>query len=128
MPLFSVFMADVHEYVGIFYQVHPMGNVAIAGKAISRLAHLKRTAGGRLGFLQGDSLAIIWNFIAKLEAQALVVQLAKGLYDVKQEKAKLGRGVLKARPSTPPPSARQFQDHVMFTPQKRARPKVLGDE
>ncbi|OAQ34897.1 hypothetical protein K457DRAFT_719871 [Linnemannia elongata AG-77] len=71
MPLFSVFMADVHEYVGIFYQVHPMGNVAIAGKAISRLAHLKRTAGGRLGFLQGDSLAIIWNFIAKLEAQAL---------------------------------------------------------
>lgn len=73
-----------------------MGNVPIAGKAISRLAHLPRTAGSLPGFLQGDSLAIIWNFIAKLEDQALVVQLAKGLYDVKQEKAKLGRGVLKA--------------------------------
>ncbi|ORZ27812.1 hypothetical protein BCR41DRAFT_383520 [Lobosporangium transversale] len=75
----SVFMADVHGFVGIFYQ-------------------------------------------ASLETQAPLIQLAKEFNEVEQEKAASFRRV--NRSITPPPPARRFQDHVLFTPQKKQRRKT----
>ncbi|KAF9213727.1 hypothetical protein BGZ59_004930 [Podila verticillata] len=93
----SIFMANVHGFVGVFYQVRPMGDTAIAGKTTSDLVHLPPTAGGLKASLQGNSLAIIWNFLASLETQAPIVQLAKDLYDVEHEKANFTRAILRNR-------------------------------
>ncbi|KAF9203139.1 hypothetical protein BGZ59_001795 [Podila verticillata] len=124
----SIFMADVHGFVGVFYQVRPMGDIAIAGKTTSDLVHLPRTAGGLKAFLQGSSLAILWNFLASLEAQAPVVQLAKELHEVEHEKANFTRAIHRNRAFAPPPVQRRFQDHVLFTPQKkRPRAKTQDD-
>ncbi|KAF9335351.1 hypothetical protein BG006_000294 [Podila minutissima] len=98
----SVVMADVHGFVGLFYQVRPMGDIAIASKTASDLA--------------------------SLEAQAPIVQLAKELHEVEQEKAKLSRGVYGEQASSPPPVQRRFQNRVRFTPQKkRPRSKAKDD-
>ncbi|KAG0247022.1 hypothetical protein BG011_002204 [Mortierella polycephala] len=119
----SIFMADVHGFVGVFYQVRPMGDIAIAGKTTSDMVHLPRTAGGLKAFLQGNSLAIIWNFLTSLEAQAPIVQLAKELHEVEHEKAKFTRAIHRNGASTPPPVQRRFQDHMLFSPQKK-RPRA----
>ncbi|KAG0356587.1 hypothetical protein BG005_004493, partial [Podila minutissima] len=119
------------RFVGLFYQVRSMGDIAIASKTASDLVHLPRTAGGLKAFLQGNSLAIIWNFLTSLEAQAPIVQLAKELHEVEQEKAKSSRGVRgvhRNQASFPPPVQRRFQNHVQFTSQKkRPRSKTQDD-
>jgi hypothetical protein len=50
-------------FLGVFYQAKPMGDIAIAGKTISTIVHLPRSAGTLEEFLEGRSLAIIWNFM-----------------------------------------------------------------
>ncbi|KAF9318826.1 hypothetical protein BG006_003123 [Podila minutissima] len=65
---------------------------------------------------------------ASLEAQAPIVQLAKELHEVEHEKANFTRAIHRNRASTPPPVQRRFQDHVLFTPQKkRPRAKTQDD-
>ncbi|GJJ77246.1 hypothetical protein EMPS_09605 [Entomortierella parvispora] len=121
----SIFMADVHGFVGVFYQVRPMGDIAIAGKTTSDVVHLPRTAGGLKGFLESNSLAIIWNFLTSLEAQAPTINVAKEVYDLEQEKAEFARAIHRKRSSTPPTVQRKFQGHVMLTPQKkRTKPNL----
>ena len=47
----------------MFYQVKPMGDIAIAGETTSTMVHLPRSAGGLETFLEDNSFAIMWNFV-----------------------------------------------------------------
>ncbi|KAF8926572.1 hypothetical protein BGZ47_002656 [Haplosporangium gracile] len=115
----SVMMADVAGFVGIFYQVKPMGDIAIAGETTSTMVHLPRTAGGLESFLDDNSLAILWNFVAYLEKQGQKVLRAKERHDVTLEKAKLAKGVAMSSDTTHAASAKKFPNNVMLTPSKK---------
>ncbi|KAF9103540.1 hypothetical protein BGX27_010537 [Mortierella sp. AM989] len=90
----SILMADIFGFMGVFYQVQPMGKVAIAGKITSSFVHLPRTEGALEEFLEGDSLAVIWNFISYLEKQGLRLVRAKDRFKVTQEKARLSNALI----------------------------------
>ncbi|KAF9110348.1 hypothetical protein BGX30_008015, partial [Mortierella sp. GBA39] len=115
----SVMMADVAGFVGIFYQVKPMGDIAIAGETTSTMVHLPQTAGGLETFLEDNSLAIMWNFVAYLEKQGQKVLRAKERRDVTLEKAKLAKGVAMSSDTTHATSANKFRNNVMLTPSKK---------
>ncbi|KAF8924956.1 hypothetical protein BGZ47_003557, partial [Haplosporangium gracile] len=115
----SILMADVCGFTGIFYQVQPMGSIAIAGKTTSTSVHLPRTAGALEAFLEAGSLAIIWNFISYLEKQGSKVVRAKERFQVAHEKAKLAAGLAFPRSSTSPPRNRTFEHNVTFSPAKK---------
>ncbi|KAF8923265.1 hypothetical protein BGZ58_003147, partial [Dissophora ornata] len=59
----SVHVADVAGFIGMFYQVRPMGEITIAGRTTPETVHLPRNKGDLLNFLEDSSLAIIWNLI-----------------------------------------------------------------
>ncbi|KAG9061656.1 hypothetical protein KI688_007237 [Linnemannia hyalina] len=107
-----VMMADVAGFVGIFYQVKPMGDIAIAGETTSTMVHLPRSAGGLEAFLEDISHAIMWNFM---------VLRAKERHDVVLEKAKMANGVKMSSDTTHSASEKKFQNNMMLTPsQKRS--------
>ncbi|KAF9313048.1 hypothetical protein BG003_005658 [Podila horticola] len=89
----SAVMADVAGFVGIFYQVKPMGDIAIAGETTSTMVYLPRSAGGLEPFLEDNSLAIMWNLVAYLEKQGRNMLRSEERHDVALERAKLAKGV-----------------------------------
>ncbi|KAF9407701.1 hypothetical protein BGZ76_006061, partial [Entomortierella beljakovae] len=89
------------RFVGVFYQVQPMGKIATAGKTTSTLVHLPRTEGALEEFLEGGSLAIIWNFMSHLEQQGLRLLRAKERFKVTQEKARLANTLTRPSKSAP---------------------------
>ncbi|KAF9586498.1 hypothetical protein BGW38_003623 [Lunasporangiospora selenospora] len=116
----SVLMADVYGFVGDFYQVKPMGDIAIAGKTTSTVVHLPRTSGALEEFLEDSSLAIIWNFMSYLEEQGPKIVRAKERFELIQEKAALANALSRPpRSSTPSPVNRIFQQSVNLTPSKK---------
>ncbi|KAG0013414.1 hypothetical protein BGZ80_011099 [Entomortierella chlamydospora] len=84
----SVMMADVAGFVGIFYQVKKMGDIAIAGKTTSTTVALPQDAESFDRFLEDGSLAIMWNFISHLEKQGQKVLRAKQRYDAMSRSTK----------------------------------------
>ncbi|KAF9292919.1 hypothetical protein BGZ74_000116 [Mortierella antarctica] len=115
----SVMMADIAGFIGIFYQVRPMGDIAIAGETTPTMVHLPRNVGGLETFLEDNSLAIIWNFVAYLEKQGRKVLRAKERHDVVLEKAKLVQGVRWSSNTTYSAPEKKVQNNVMLTPSKK---------
>ncbi|KAF9539696.1 hypothetical protein EC957_005113 [Mortierella hygrophila] len=98
----SVFMADVIGFVGTFYQVCPMGDVHIAGRTTNSMVFLPHTPGGLELFLQSKSLAIICNYIARLEAQGPELMKAYEMHDQRQELNQHADSLSLGHPWTPP--------------------------
>ncbi|KAG0004806.1 hypothetical protein BGZ79_008051 [Entomortierella chlamydospora] len=73
----SVMMADVAGFVGIFYQVKKMGDIAIAGKTTSTTVALPQDAESFDRFLEDGSLAIMWNFICHKIKQCIEADYGK---------------------------------------------------
>ncbi|KAF9945046.1 hypothetical protein BGZ70_004094 [Mortierella alpina] len=120
----SILMADIAGFVGITYQVQPMGDILVAGEAASGMMHLPRTKGGLEAFLEGSSLALLWNYVERLEAQGRALSHAKERHEVELEKQRLARGVAAMQPSSSqPPLSKAFYDTVTLTP-SRKRVKV----
>ncbi|KAG0307107.1 hypothetical protein BGZ98_001046 [Dissophora globulifera] len=117
----SVLMADVFGFVGVFYQVKPMGDIAIAGKTTSTLVHLPRTAGALEVFLQDQSLAILWNFMLHLEQQGPKVIRAKERFELAQEKTTLERALSMSRVDVPSAISKTFQHNVTLAPSKKRK-------
>ncbi|KAG0278379.1 hypothetical protein BGZ96_002406 [Linnemannia gamsii] len=124
----SVLMADVAGFVGTIYQVKPLNEIAIAGEIADTTVSLPQTRATLMAFLADNSLAMMWNYVSRLEAQGQSVSEAKELHDLALEKAKLerakrGRGQLS--PDSPPFMVqKRFQDNVILTPTKK-RVKIL---
>ncbi|KAF9975043.1 hypothetical protein BGZ75_000647 [Mortierella antarctica] len=115
----SIMMADITGFVGITYQVRPMGDIMVAGETAAMM-HLPRTRGGLEAFLEGSSLASLWNYIDRLEAQGEALSNAKERHEVELEKGRLARGVAAMLPSSSqPPMPKPFNDTVTLTPSKK---------
>ncbi|KAG0306838.1 hypothetical protein BGZ99_001664, partial [Dissophora globulifera] len=108
----NVLMADVFGFVGVFYQVKPMGAIAIAGKTTSTLVQLPRTVGELEEFLEGNSLGIIWNFVSYLEQQGPRIIRAKERFNSAQVRARLSDAIASSPGGTPPPVNRTYQHNL----------------
>ncbi|KAF9970336.1 hypothetical protein BGZ73_006961 [Actinomortierella ambigua] len=115
----SVLMADVAGFVGTFYQVCPMGDIHTAGRTADSAVFLPHTPGSLELFLQSKSLAIICNYIAKLEAQGVDLSKAYDLHDSQQELQQHADGLALGRPRTPPHQSTKIRSNVVLTPSKR---------
>ncbi|KAF9975897.1 hypothetical protein BGZ65_008057 [Modicella reniformis] len=115
----NVLMADVSGYVGVFYQVIYMENIAVAGRATSHLVHLPSTEGALLDFLFSPSLAIMWNYVEHLEAQGPQLRRRKDRHEVMVSKTKLAEGL--ARPGNEASCVveRRFENNVVLSPPKK---------
>ncbi|KAF9578242.1 hypothetical protein BGW38_006065, partial [Lunasporangiospora selenospora] len=119
----SVLMADVAGFVGTIYQVKPLNEIAVAGETADTTVSLPRTRATLMAFLGDHSLAMMWNYVSRLEVQGQSVSEAKELHDLALEKAKLerakrGRG--QSSPDSPPAMIqKRFQDNVTLTPTKK---------
>ncbi|KAF9400788.1 hypothetical protein BGX21_003515 [Mortierella sp. AD011] len=115
----SVMMADVAGFVGIFYQVKKMGDIAIAGKTTSTTVTLPQEAGSFDRFLEDGSLAILWNFISHLEKQGRKVLRAKQRYDAMSRSTKFVQSVTRSSNVSKPTVERKFENNVTLSPPKR---------
>ncbi|KAF9163284.1 hypothetical protein DFQ26_002740 [Actinomortierella ambigua] len=124
----SILMADVAGFVGVIYQVKPLKGITVAGETVHTPVSLPRTRATLMAFLEDASLAIMWNYIAHLEAQGRLVSDAKELHESALEKAKMERAKSWRNYSTvDAPQAtvqKRFRENVILTPSKR-RVKVL---
>ncbi|KAG9065521.1 hypothetical protein KI688_001809 [Linnemannia hyalina] len=124
----SVLMADVAGFVGVIYQVGPLKGIAVTGETAHATVSLPLTRATLMAFLEDNSLAIIWNYVSRLEAQGQSVSDAKELHELALEKAKLER-VKRGRDQSSHDSPQatvqiRFQDDVILTPSKK-RVKIL---
>lgn len=115
----SVFMADVAGFVGTFYQVCPMGDVHIAGCTTNSVVFLPHTPGSLELFLQSKSLAIICNYIARLEAQGPELVKAYDMHDHQQEINRHADGLSLGRPRIPQRHITTIRNNVVLSPSKR---------
>ncbi|KAF8924385.1 hypothetical protein BGZ58_001833 [Dissophora ornata] len=127
----SVFMADVvvangtvrnrvfSGFVGTFYQVCPMGDVHTAGRTTNSVVFLPHTPGSLELFLQSKSLAIICNYIARLEAQGPELTKAYDMHDRQQEINQHADGLSLGRPRNPPRHITTIRNNVVLSPSKR---------
>jgi hypothetical protein len=58
-----VFRGCIQGFIGTFYRVLPMGEIQVAGKTTEETVQLPTTEGGMELFLEGPSLAILFNFM-----------------------------------------------------------------
>ncbi|KAG0313926.1 hypothetical protein BGZ99_008473 [Dissophora globulifera] len=63
----SVLMGDVAGFVGAFYQLTYMGDIAIAGTTTSSTVQLPKSRGALLAFMQDKSLAMLFNYVYSLK-------------------------------------------------------------
>ncbi|KAF9207746.1 hypothetical protein BGZ49_010647 [Haplosporangium sp. Z 27] len=115
----NILMADIFGFAGIFYQVQPMGDIAVAGRTTSTIVQIPQTVGELEDFLQGNSLCIIWNFVSYLEKQGPRILRAKERYNAAQVKAKLADAISGNQSSTPPILIKKFQRNVTMSPTKK---------
>ncbi|KAF9428995.1 hypothetical protein BGZ76_001971 [Entomortierella beljakovae] len=115
----SVMMADVAGFVGIFYQVKKMGDIAIAGKTTSTTVTLPQDAGSFDKFLEDGSLAIMWNFISHLEKQGQKVLRAKQRYNAMSLSTKFVQSVARSSNALKATMERKFENNVTLSPPKK---------
>ncbi|KAF8928398.1 hypothetical protein BGZ47_001658 [Haplosporangium gracile] len=115
----SVLMADVVGFVGTFYQICPMGDVHIPGCTTNSEVFLSHTPGSLELFLQSKRLAIICNYIARLEAQGPELVKAYDMHDRQQEISQHADGLSLGRPRTPPRRITTIRNNVVLSPSKR---------
>ncbi|KAF9974106.1 hypothetical protein BGZ73_002604 [Actinomortierella ambigua] len=114
-------MVDIAGFVGVIYQAKQLNEIAIAGEAVHTTVNLPRTRATLMAFLEGDSLAIMWNYITHLEAQGQLVSDAKDLHEVNLEKAKIERAK-RGRDSSDTSQGteqKRFRDNLIPTPSKK---------
>ncbi|KAF8926598.1 hypothetical protein BGZ47_002645, partial [Haplosporangium gracile] len=124
----SVLMTDIVGFVGVIYQVKSLRDIAIAGETAYATVCLPQTRATLMAFLEGNSLAMMWNFILHLEAQGQSVSDTKDLHKLALEKEKLR----KANPGRDQLSQvkvqKRFQDSIFLTPsKKRVKIQVIAD-
>ncbi|KAI8599502.1 hypothetical protein EDD21DRAFT_379697 [Dissophora ornata] len=115
----SVMMADVAGFVGVFYQVKKMGDIAIAGKTTSTTVTLPQDAGSFDKFLEDGSLAIMWNFISHLEKQGQKVLRAKQRFDAMSRSVNFVQSVSRSSNALKPAVEKKFENNVTLSPSKK---------
>ncbi|KAF8958592.1 hypothetical protein BGZ46_001921 [Entomortierella lignicola] len=88
----SVMMVDVAGFVGIFYQVKKMSDIAIAGKTTSTTSHL--------------------------EKQGLKVLRAKQRYDAMSRSTKFVQSVARSSNALKPTMEKKFENNIILLPAK----------
>ncbi|KAF9428043.1 hypothetical protein BGZ94_003523 [Podila epigama] len=81
----KVLMGDVRGFVGVLYQVRPVGPIMAAGRLDDNVIQIPQTAGGLATFLSGPSLAIMFNFLEQLEEQGRAMEIAKEQHEAAKE-------------------------------------------
>ncbi|KAF9917203.1 hypothetical protein FBU30_000886 [Linnemannia zychae] len=122
----SVLMGDVAGYIGAFYQLRCMDDIAIAGTTTSSTAQLPRSRGAPLSFMQDKSLAMLFNYVLYLEKQEQEVIEAKEQWQLVQERNRFIRG-RSSSADIESESTKPFENVVILTPTKKRKFTNLED-
>ncbi|KAF9357273.1 hypothetical protein BGX34_009451 [Mortierella sp. NVP85] len=119
VPGEAILMADVTGFIGTFYQVFPMGVINVAGRTTERTVQIPTTEGAMELFLTSPSLAILFNFIDRLETQGPRILKARQRHQALKEKERHENGIAQGRSITPPPPLKRFSENISWSPSKK---------